>query len=424
MNVHLKLRLTLSNEFPSLVVQIMNGKNMIFRSIFLISENFAFWIVLSLGFGLRLTAVLLVPDYFLFPDSNDYHSIANNYLQNKGLILFDTLYAVRPPLYSLFLAFLYFFGLGPLGVLVVQVFLGTAMIIFQYFLALMLFNRKIVALLASLFLALDPFFILFGALLLTEILFSLIFLCLILLLHRLHFTERSFPWFYAGVLFGVGCLCRDALLGFIVFALFFAFLRPKGFAKAFFLVAGAFVVIFPWTLRNWICLDEIVIITSKKGTNLYEAFGPGATGGCAIMEMNLPQGVKEMNEAQQDRFLTQWTLQYIAQNPQNAIRLGYIKFLRFWNVSLNYEVLKKHPVNAIIILFNVLIYLFAALGFWFSEKKKIFILLCPILYFTLLHLVFLGSVRYRVPIMPYLELLAASGIVVSISSVFSKFKRD
>ena len=40
------------------------------------------------------------------------------------------------------------------------------------------------------------------------------------------------------------------------------------------------------------------------------------------------------------------------------------------------------------------------------------ILLIPVAYFTLLHMVFVGSVRYRVPIMPFVEILAAVGLTV------------
>ncbi len=374
-------------------------------------KNTALLAILTLGFLLRLIVVLLVPDYFLFPDSKDYHIMAHNYIQGKDLIIFDTLYATRPPLYSLFLAFLYSLGLDPLGALLVQVFLGTGMILCQYYLAILLFQNNSIALVSSLFLALDPFFILFGALLLTEILFSLLFLCLMFVLFKLRLSPKRLPWLYAGFLLGLGCLCRDALLGFMAFALFFSLRPPYALSKCLLLISGALLVIFPWTLRNWCYLNQVVLITSKKGTNLYEAFGPGATGGCAIMEMKLPEETEKMNEAEQDAFLTKWVLNHILQNPQKAIELAWVKFVRFWNVSLNYEVLRKHPINLAIIAFSIVIYCLATVGFLLGEKKKILLLLLPVFYFTLLHLVFLGSVRYRIPIMPYLEILASFGLV-------------
>ena len=118
-----------------------------------------------------------------------------------------------------------------------------------------------------------------------------------------------------------------------------------------------------------------------------------------------------MKEAEQDAFLTKWVINYILKNPKKILELSFIKFMRFWNVSLNYETLRKHPVNKIIIFFNIFVYLFAAAGFFWGEKRKVLLILTPVFYFTLLHLIFLGSVRYRVPVMPYLEILAASGIL-------------
>ena len=45
------------------------------------------------------------------------------------------------------------------------------------------------------------------------------------------------------------------------------------------------------------------------------------------------------------------------------------------------------------------------------------VLLFPVIAFTLLHTVFVGSVRYRVPIMPMVMVLSAVGVTVIIRSV-------
>jgi hypothetical protein len=44
-------------------------------------------------------------------------------------------------------------------------------------------------------------------------------------------------------------------------------------------------------------------------------------------------------------------------------------------------------------------------------------------YFTLLHMLFVGSVRYRAPVMPYVEVLAAVGLLLVARSIRSKPNR-
>ena len=57
--------------------------------------------------------------------------------------------------------------------------------------------------------------------------------------------------------------------------------------------------------------------------------------------------------------------------------------------------------------------LLGACGAWHlrARWRALSWLLLPVAYFTLLHLVFVGSVRYRVPVMPLVEILAAWGVV-------------
>ena len=77
----------------------------------------------------------------------------------------------RTPGYPFYLAAVYFiFGQAPWVVLLTQIFIDTFSCIILYFLFLRIFNIKI-ALIASLFYALDPFLILHTSTLLSDILF-------------------------------------------------------------------------------------------------------------------------------------------------------------------------------------------------------------------------------------------------------------
>jgi hypothetical protein len=54
----------------------------------------------------------------------------------------------------------------------------------------------------------------------------------------------------------------------------------------------------------------------------------------------------------------------------------------------------------------------AALGLWRARRciGWTLALLAPVLAFTVLHMVFVGSVRYRIPLMPMLFVLSAVGV--------------
>jgi hypothetical protein len=63
-------------------------------------------------------------------------------------------------------------------------------------------------------------------------------------------------------------------------------------------------------------------------------------------------------------------------------------------------------------LWNVPLLALAVLGLVMRMRRDVLILLLiPIVYFTAVHALFLGSVRYRTPLMPLVCLLAAHGIV-------------
>jgi hypothetical protein len=55
----------------------------------------------------------------------------------------------------------------------------------------------------------------------------------------------------------------------------------------------------------------------------------------------------------------------------------------------------------------------AAVGFWRVREAVCWwlILLIPVLAFTLLHMIFVGSVRYRIPLMPMLFVLSSVGVL-------------
>ena len=105
------------------------------------------------------------------------------------------------------------------------------------------------------------------------------------------------------------------------------------------------------------------------------------------------------------------------------IRLAGTKFLRTWNITPNYEKLRTPFYMTVSLAWCLPVFLTAILGLLVSLRRFRMLawLLLPVLVFTLIHMVFVGSVRYRVPMMPFVLVLSGIGIWWVVSKVF---KRD
>jgi hypothetical protein len=108
-----------------------------------------------------------------------------------------------------------------------------------------------------------------------------------------------------------------------------------------------------------------------------------------------------------------------------VLRLAGVKFVRFWNPLPNFAELRQHRTAWIGAAYTLLVGLAATAALLCAARPRrsdqtvraadtdsarrfqAFMWL-PILYFTLLHMLYIGSVRYRVPLMPLLSLAAAT----------------
>ncbi len=375
-------------------------------------------LVLLVGLTLRIVVALAAPQRFLFSDSRDYHQVAANYLAGNGLVTSTERPALRPPLYPFFMAVAYRFGLGITGIRILQAFLGAGYIYLLYLLALTFLPKVDGALAAALLLAVDPFNIVFCGLVLTETLFTGLLLLAVWLSWRVWHGATNASALLLGMVVGLGCLCRDAFLGYIVIAIIIALrsCHRHRLWQALLVLVGTVVVICPWSIRNWLYLGKIVAVTNKAGINLYEALGPGADGSPKIMEMQLPPQLKKLPYREHNGYLLRWTLDYVRRHPGKVLRLAIKKLARFSNPGLNEVKLRTHPLNWILISYSCLVYAGAIVGLLrYYRQPGLWLVLAPVAYFALVHSIFLGSVRYRIPIMPYLQILAAYGLIWVVS---------
>jgi len=169
----------------------------------------------------------------------------------------------------------------------------------------------------------------------------------------------------------------------------------------------------PWTLRNHRILGHWLWTTSNDGMTLYDGFNPTATGASDqrfIAEM--PQ-LSSMNEVERSEYLRQQAGHWIRSNPSRLPALTLQKILRTWSpVPLSEEY--RRPLHRFISAAYELPVdgLILAGLFWPGLRRPAkMLLVIPAIYFTIVHAMSVGSLRYRVPIEPELAVLAASGLL-------------
>jgi len=411
-----------------------------------------------------------------FSDAGGYHQIAVNLLEHRVYSLYPLSSSGRPisasinlrtPVYPLFVAGIYWIsGYRVYIVLLLQIVMGALSCLIIYKIGTLLFEKK-VGLLAGCLLAVDFVSLLYANMLMTETVFTFLFLVSIYFVVR--FLRRSsVKYLVWGALFmGLATLCRPVSLYFPVFiVLFFIF---SGFLKRTRLVGCItngliFALIFWLTLSPWLIRNTIVFgfprIHSMGGMLLSHnaVFLEQARSGRSFKEIqrefgkeleNLVKG-KNLSEAEEVRVAQQLGQKKIMKHPILYARVhlaGVLSMLvepgssEFWRllgrkprgIPILSRFLTKgsggviatvlgnksfsqicYIAGAMIFLLIIYIALIAgSIDLILKRKYSVVILFLAILGYFLLAVGPLGNMRYRVPIMPYIMLLAAYGFTTN-----------
>ncbi len=262
--------------------------------------------------------------------------------------------------------------------------------------------------------ALHPLLLVFSALLLTEAPFTLFWLVCLERLSR--FSRMGTPGTAAGagLAWGLACLTRPSALVLAPWALAHLWRRPAG-RKALLawglipLCAGLLVL--PWTVRNRVVLGAWVPVTAKAGSDLYEVNGPHADGGPKRDAIVWPEEIYGLSEVEADRLLGRRARAWMAAHPAAVAALAVRKQARFWSPAPNAPGLQRPALVWPARLFFVPWLGAAALGAVVVVRKgrRGRELLVPIALLAGAHAIFMGSIRYRVPLEPLLAMLVVYG---------------
>lgn len=389
------------------------------------------FLIIGLGLIIRVFYVLIMaPNSIIFPDGIQYEEIAKNLLKGEGFSIGTGLYPYqhnRAPAYPAFIAFIYlFFGTDIVWIKIAQSLLSVLTILPIYGLGMMIFDRR-VALTASIFMAIDPFFIFFTGLILGEILF-MAFLSSSLFFLYIGVKNNKYLFLSVGsFMMGAAILTRSSLLIFPLFIAVWIMLEKRGGIKralssCFLFVILVYMTLLPWVIRNYSVYHAMVPVTIGGGVTLYEGNNPLADGGPGYDRM--PDLDTSLSPLERDNSYKAMAIRFINENLGKFVRLAVTKFKRFWNIIPNYEEYRSGKYILISLLSYVPILVFGIIGIILSltRDKKVLFLLLPVIYYTGIHMIFLGSVRYRVPIMPFFIIISAYGFLRAVYLL--PFKRN
>ncbi|HTI52394.1 MAG TPA: glycosyltransferase family 39 protein [Planctomycetaceae bacterium] len=423
------------------------------------------WLLIILGgaFVLRLGAGILVQQRvnqtpgklcLIDGDADGYWKLARKLAQGEDYSVYDPPRRVlRMPGFPLLLAGgITILGERVLGIRMLLAGVGTVACGFVYWLGRELFGHK-VALRASLLAALLPTFILFSVLLLSETLFATMLLASLIGMVKLIQSESGSGGLFAGssgldnplmretaapkaacrggyllsivtgLLVGLATLVRPTWLlvgpGFAVLYVLAARKRGRALLQAALMMASLGGALLPWTVRNLHVTGHLVPTTLWVGPSLFDGLHPRATGASDMRFVEEDGIYQRMSEYDADQYYRKAALDFARENPGRALWLAVVKLGRFWNPLPNAVQFGHWVIGLTVSLCTLPLLVLAFLGIWHSRRSfwRWVIPAAPVLYFSLVHTVFVSSLRYRLPVEYPLLVLSAVGWSVLVSRV-------
>lgn len=238
----------------------------------------------------------------------------------------------------------------------------------------------------------------------------------------------------AGIAAGLATLARPSWLLFTPLAVGAASLcsrhRRQNVTTGILMVTTMCLTMLPWWVRNYRVTGTWVPTTLQLGASLYDGLNPRATGASDMWfskpffdalkahTKRDPSSAQTGFEVCLDRRLRDAAITWAKQHPMAVVHLAGQKFLRTWSPWPHASEFQNWPARVIIAVGYLPLLIMGLIGAVRYVRHGWPYLLCvlPAAYFTLLHMIFVGSIRYRQPAMMVMIILAAGLVVEKMGS--------
>jgi len=389
--------------------------------------------VLLMGFVLRLGFALYLGGGIYQPDEGVYVTMARN-LHERGVFgVGDVPTAERPPALPFLLAGI--FGLlGPSVLLarIVHVLFSVAGIWALYRYASLVFGRQ-AGLMAAAIAAVYPFFVYWSGILMTETLATVLVTFALWRTQVLSEGEaRMRDAVAAGLLWGLASLTRTQNLAFpVALAAWLIWKARLGLRKQVlvFLVL-AFLPPMLWAARNWrqfgaLTMDTHAGYTLLIRTMFYDQDNiDTGVARQALEQTEFYQKAEGLPAVERDRVFSREALNFIRENPGTYLYNSCRNFWQFWRfyprmdktvgvVDSAFVGGKRMYFALLSGLTEPLLILCGLAGLYLGWKRGLPVLLPGlfIVFTTGIHTLVIAQMRYRIPVMPLIIMLASYGMI-------------
>lgn len=235
---------------------------------------------------------------------------------------------------------------------------------------------------------------------------------------KLSAREILIPGLLTGLVIGSGVLVRPGWILFAPLTVLILFVgkreRRSVWACGAAVLLGTWLVLLPWAWRNHGVCGHWVYTSLWSGASLYDGLNPEASGGSNMEFFEQDALMRRMSEYEADRYYRAAAVRYAVENPGRTLQLACLKAGRFLSLSLNDVTFSSPWIVWICRCWYLVLLSFGVIGLRYSGigLPHLATLVAPFFLFLLVHLVFVGSVRYRLPVEFPLYVIAAAGIEV------------
>jgi 4-amino-4-deoxy-L-arabinose transferase-like glycosyltransferase len=329
------------------------------------------------------------------------------------------------PLLGVFYGFIYKVVGTPTGLIAVarcvQAVLLVGMAWLAADLARRLFSDSKAAALAFVGVLVYPMFVVFQALLLSETLFTFLLVLGAWCLYRWAQTPDRMRWLAAYAAAMAAATYTKASLTWVPLILPLLLLpAPLSWRRAAGVAAVTALVycacLSPWCIRNAQLFGEPVWFTTSSRSNLYLGNNPANVTASNDWSSDVEQPFATDNdrlpELERDRRYGERALAYIRADPSRFVTDAGRKFVRLWNIFPNHEAHQQGAQRWIVAISYGPALILALLAVWLYRDRWRWLMPIYALfaYFTLVHVVTIASLRYRLPLEAFLVVFAAGAV--------------